>query len=210
MTVTRFYNARIIDPSQAIDGIGYLDITNNKISAVAIGKPNDVEICNKRIDCKEAVLAPGLVDMRVQSADPGAEHLESLSTLLSAAAKGGITALACLPNTRPVIDEAGAIDSLCLRASRIGGPCLYAYGAATKKLEGVEMAELGLMAEAGAIGFTNGTSAIANSLTMRRLLAYTSMLDQERAEKLASNVNLGNAEALVAQFEHVSKDPSVD
>jgi dihydroorotase len=116
--------------------------------------------------------------MRVQSADPGAEHLESLASLLAAAAKGGITALACLPNTRPVIDEASAIDSLCLRASRIGGPRLYAYGAATKGLEGAEMAELGLMAEAGAIGFTNGTSAIANSLTMRRLLAYTSMLDR--------------------------------
>ena len=77
-----------------------------------------------------------------------------------------------------MIDEASAIDSLCLRASRIGGPRLYAYGAATKGLEGAEMAELGLMAEAGAIGFTNGTSAIANSLTLRRLLAYTSMLDR--------------------------------
>ena len=108
----------------------------------------------------------------------GAEHLESLSTLLAAAAKGGITALACLPNTRPVIDEASAIDSLCLRASRIGGPSLSAYGAATKGLLGNEMAELGLMADAGAIGFTNGTSSIADSLTMRRLLAYTSMLDR--------------------------------
>lgn len=178
MTVTRFYNAHIIDPSQAIDGIGYLDITDSHISAVSLGQPATDAACDKKIDCKQAVLAPGLVDMRVQSADPGAEHLESLATLLAAAAKGGITALACLPNTRPVIDEASAIDSLCLRASRIGGPRLYAYGAATKGLEGAEMAELGLMAEAGAIGFTNGTSAIANSLTMRRLLAYTSMLDR--------------------------------
>ncbi|HBD53167.1 MAG TPA: dihydroorotase, partial [Alphaproteobacteria bacterium] len=161
MTVTRFYNAHIIDPSQAIDGIGYLDITDSHISAVSLGQPATDATCDKKIDCKQAVLAPGLVDMRVQSADPGAEHLESLATLLAAAAKGGITALACLPNTRPVIDEASAIDSLCLRASRIGGPRLYAYGAATKGLEGAEMAELGLMAEAGAIGFTNGTSAIA-------------------------------------------------
>ena len=146
MTVTRFYNAHIIDPSQAIDGIGYLDIKDNQISAVTVGQPNDVKICHKKIDCKGAVLAPGLVDMRVQSADPGAEHLESLSTLLAAAAKGGITALACLPDTAPVIDEAIAIDSLCLRASRIGGTCLYAYGAATKKIEGTEMAEIGPMA----------------------------------------------------------------
>ena len=60
----------------------------------------------------------------------------------------------------------------------IGGPRLSAYGAATKGLLGTEMAELGLMADAGAVGFTNGTTAIADSLTMRRLLAYASMLDR--------------------------------
>jgi len=181
MTISRFYNAHIVDPSQSIDGVGYLDIADGQINAVKLGQPataGKADKISKIIDCKGAVLAPGIVDMRVQSADPGAEHLESLSTLLAAAAQGGITALACLPNTRPVIDEASAIDSLCLRASRIGGPRLYAYGAATKALQGTEMAELGLMAEAGAIGFTNGVTAVADSLTMRRLLAYTSMLDR--------------------------------
>ena len=81
--MTRFYNAHIIDPSQAIDGIGYLDITDSHISAVSMRQPATDEKCDKKIDCKHAVLAPGLVDMRVQSADPGAEHLESLSTLLA-------------------------------------------------------------------------------------------------------------------------------
>jgi dihydroorotase len=178
MSITRLYNARLVDPAQSIDSIGYLDIVEGKISALQLGQPAQKDSCTLKIDCKGSVLAPGIVDMRVQSADPGAEHLESLSTLLAAAAKGGITALACLPNTRPVIDEASAIDSLCLRASRIGGPKLYAYGAATKGLSGAEMAELGLMAEAGAVGFTNGATSIANSLTMRRLLSYSSMLDR--------------------------------
>jgi dihydroorotase len=81
MTVTRFYNAHIIEPSQAIDGIGYLDITDSHISAVSLGQPATDATCDKKIDCKQAVLAPGLVDMRVQSADPGAEHLESLASL---------------------------------------------------------------------------------------------------------------------------------
>ncbi len=181
MTHSRFYNAHIIDPSQNLDGIGYMDVVDGVISAIAIGTPPTAssETRNIRvIDCKKAVLSPGIIDMRVQSADPGAEHLESLATLLAAAAHGGVTALACLPNTRPVIDEAGAIDSLCLRASRIGGPRVYAYGAATKGLAGAEMAELGLMANAGAVGFTNGTSAVDDSLTMRRLLSYSSMLDK--------------------------------
>jgi dihydroorotase len=144
MTISRFYNAHIADPSQSVDGIGYIDVVDGKISDLQPGAPAENDAVDILNDCNGAVLAPGLVDMRVQSADPGAEHLESLSILLAAAAKGGITALACLPNTRPVIDEASAIDSLCLRASRIGGPRLSAYGAATKGLLGTEMAELGL------------------------------------------------------------------
>ncbi len=178
MTAARFLNAHLFDPSQSIDGIGYMDIAGGVITAINLGTPPKDTKIERVIDCKKAMLAPGIIDMRVQSADPGSEHLESLTTLLAAAAKGGITALACLPNTSPVIDEASAIDSLCLRASRIGGPRLYAYGAATKALAGNEMAELGLMAEAGAVGFTNCTSSIHDSLVMRRLLAYSNMLDK--------------------------------
>ena len=178
MTSTRFFNARLVDPSQSIEGLGYLDIADGVVTAISLGTPLEDNRIGQAVDCKKAILAPGIVDMRVQSADPGSEHLESLSTLLKAAANGGITALACLPNTRPVIDEASAIDSLCLRASRINGPRMYAYGAATRGLAGEEMAELGLMAEAGAVGFTNCISSIRDSLVMRRLLAYSNMLDK--------------------------------
>ena len=178
MTAARFLNAHLFDPSQSIDGIGHIDIEDGVITAINLGTPPNESKIERVIDCKKTMLAPGIIDMRVQSADPGSEHLESLPTLLAAAAKGGITALACLPNTSPVIDEASTIDSLCLRASRIGGTRLYAYGAATKALAGNEMAELGLMAEAGAVGFTNCTSSIHDSLVMRRLLAYSNMLDK--------------------------------
>ena len=178
MTSSRYFNAHIVDPSQSIDGIGYLDIEDGVVTAISLGIPLENNKIKRAVDCKKAILAPGIVDMRVQSADPGYEHLESLSTLLAAAANGGITALACLPNTRPVIDEATAIDSLSLRASRMNGPRIYAYGAATRGLAGEEMAELGMMAEAGAVGFTNCTSSINDSLVMRRLLSYSSMLDK--------------------------------
>lgn len=178
MTTTRFFNAHLIDPSQEVDGIGFIDIGDGVVKSISLGPPPKELIVDRAFDCKKAILAPGIIDMRVQSADPGSEHLESLPTLLAAAANGGITSLACLPNTRPVIDEASAIDSLCLRASRVKGPRLYAYGAATKALRGTEMAELGLMARAGAIGFTNSSSSINDSLVMRRLLAYSNMLDK--------------------------------
>jgi len=178
MTQTCFYNAHIIDPSQKLDGIGYITVASGKISGIGTGRPPKTQMAEHDVDCKKATLCPGLVDMRVQSADPGAEHLETLPTMLAAAAQGGITALACLPNTRPIMDEASAIDSLCMKASRIGGTRLYAYGAATSALKGDAMAEIGLMANAGAVGFTNGTSTVTDSLIMRRLLSYCSMLDK--------------------------------
>ena len=120
MTAIRFFNAHIIDPSQSIDGIGYLDVVDGVVDAIRLGTPPKTGKFDQVIDCKSSCLSPGLVDMRVQPADPGSEHLESLPTLLAAAANGGITALACLPDTRPVIDEASAIDSLCLRACLLG------------------------------------------------------------------------------------------
>ena len=177
MTDLLFVNARIIDPSQNSDAIGYLAITDGEISSSGTGDAPDIK-ADQIIDCKGSCIAPGIVDMRVQTADPGTEHLEDLGTLLDAAASGGVTALACLPNTRPVIDDAAMIDSLSLRASRIGGPRLFVYGAATKQLAGAEMAELGMMAEAGAVGFANGTATIDDSLVMRRALAYCGMLDK--------------------------------
>jgi dihydroorotase len=178
MTRRRFFNARIVDPSQSLDGIGYVDILDGLVAEIGLGKPVNTPNADESVDCKKACLSPGIVDMRVQSADPGLEHLETLPTLMAAAAHGGITAIACLPNTRPIIDEASAIDSLCMKASRIGGSRLYAYGAATKGLDGIEMAELGLMSRAGAIGFTNGMTTVGDSLIMRRLLDYSSMLDK--------------------------------
>ena len=179
MTRTLFTNARLLDPAQALDAPGYLLAEDGLITAAGAGSADttlrkDAEI----IDCKGACLAPGLVDMRVQSADPGAEHLEDLHTLLHAAASGGISTIVALPNAKPVIDDASMIDSLSLRATRIGGARLCLYGAATRKLRGKAMAELGLMAEAGAVGFSNGNHCIMDSLVMRRLLAYSAMLDR--------------------------------
>ena len=76
MTIFRFYNAHMVDPSQSIDGNGYIDIADGKISKLQLGIPAKNDSVNLLTDCNGAVLAPGLIDMRVQSADPGAEHLE--------------------------------------------------------------------------------------------------------------------------------------
>ena len=101
MTDILFTNARLIDPSQNLDASGHLATTDGVISALGSGQINGKTAKAYRvIDCNGACLAPGLVDMRVQTADPGSEHLEDLATLLDAAAAGGITGLGCLPNTQ--------------------------------------------------------------------------------------------------------------
>ena len=76
MTTTRFSNAHLCDPSQSIDGIGYIDIAGGVITAINLGTPPKENKIERVIDCKNSILAPGIVDMRVQSADPGSEHRE--------------------------------------------------------------------------------------------------------------------------------------
>ena len=174
-----FINAHILCPEQKLDQQGWLLAEEGIIRAIGSNSDPLPEAKDaQKIDCKGDILAPGLVDMRVQSGDPGAEHLETLTSLKQAAAHGGITSLAVLPSTEPVIDTAAMIDSLQLRASRIDGPSIYCYGAMTKELEDDQMAELGMMAAAGACAFASGTLSIQNAQTLRRIMTYAAMLDR--------------------------------
>ena len=175
---TLLKNAHIICPVQNFDGSGYVGMNESHICASGIGAPKDEASYDKVIDCAGAFVTPGLVDMRVQSADPGFEHLETLETLLKAASASGVTSLVSLPDTDPVIDNRTVIDSLTLRASKLGGPRLYLYGALTQGQKGHHMAELGLMAQAGAVGFASGAHSIQDSLIMRRLMTYATMFDK--------------------------------
>ena len=175
-----FHKARLICPAQELDSKGWLVIDNGLIAETGSGTPPDALLASADavMDCTGLILGPGLVDMRAETRDPGAEHLETLDTLLAAAAAGGITSLAIQPQTDPVIDNAALIDSLQLRASRRQGPHLYCHGAMSRNLDGTQMAELGMMAASGAVGFSNGHSSIQDTQTMRRILTYAAMLDK--------------------------------
>jgi dihydroorotase len=118
------------------------------------------------------VLAPGLVDMRVQLREPGAEHKESLKSGGEAAVAGGVTTMVCLPNTNPVMDDEPTLEFVARRARQLALTKVYCYGALTKGLQGNELAEMGLLAEAGALAFTDATKAVADAQVMRRALQY--------------------------------------
>jgi dihydroorotase len=168
-----YVNARLLDPATGLDTKGALLTNGETIADVGPGLfqggvPSGMEV----VDCQGLCLAPGLVDMRVQLREPGEEHKETLKSAGEAAVAGGVTSMVCLPNTNPVIDEVATVEFVARRARKIGLAKVYPYAAATKRVEGKELAEMGMLAEAGALGFTDGIRAIRNAQVMRRALSY--------------------------------------
>ena len=139
----------------------------------ASGAPYGIE----SVDCRGLFLAPGLVDTRVHTGEPGEEHKETLESAGIAAAVGGITSMVLLPDNEPPFDDASLIEFVARRARQIKLANMYAYGALTVGLEGKELAEIGLLAEAGAVAFTDADHAIGNAQVMRRALYYAKAFD---------------------------------
>lgn len=171
-------NARLLDPASGLDAKGGVLIVGGRIAEVgpevtAAMAPDGAEV----IDARGLCLAPGLVDMRVQLGEPGAEHKERIDSGALAAAAGGVTSLAVLPNTDPPIDEPAMVEFVARRARQVKLGKVYPYAAITKQLKGEELAEIGLLREAGAVAFTDGERALANARVMRRALAYASSFD---------------------------------
>jgi len=173
-----YVNARLLDPASGLDAFGGLLISGSKIAdfgedLFADGTPEGAEV----IDCKGQCLSPGLVDIRVQLREPGEEHKGTLASAGQSAVAGGVTSMVCLPNTVPAIDDMSVVEFIARRARKLGLAKVYAYGALTKGTEGKELAEMGMLAEAGAVAFTDGVSALGDAKTMRRALAYAKNFD---------------------------------
>src|SRR5580692_5230141 len=174
-----FRGARMIDPESGRDAAGDLIVENDRIagSGSNLGKDGlgaDIEI----VDVGGLCLAPGLVDMRVQLREPGAEHIESIESGSRAAAAGGVTTMVALPNTDPPVDNVSVVEFVARRAREVKLTKIHTYAAATKGMAGKELTEIGLLAANGALGFTDGVQAIADALVMRRVLAYARTFDQ--------------------------------
>src|SRR5271165_7375068 len=131
----------------------------------------------ERVNAEGLCLAPGLVDMRVQLREPGAEHMESIETGGRAAAAGGVTTAVALPNTDPPVDDVSVVEFVARRAREVRLAKIHTYAAATKGIAGRHLTEMGLLAANGAVGFTDGTKAVADALVMRRVLSYARNFD---------------------------------
>ena len=170
--------ARLLDPASGRDAPGGLIVVDGRIADLGSDLYGDGLAPEfERIDCAGLCLAPGLVDIRTQLREPGEEHKETIATASAAAAAGGVTSMVCLPNTDPVIDSVAGVEFIARRARETRRAKVYCYGALTKGLEGKELVEIGLLAESGALAFTDGLQAVANARTMLRALSYATAFD---------------------------------
>ena len=173
-----YVNARLLDPASGLDEAGALLTEGRKIADLgpglfADGVPDGVAV----VDCGGHCLAPGLVDMHVHLREPGHEHKETLASGSLSAAVGGVTTMACMPNTNPVIDDIALVQFIERRARETSIVRIHPIAALTKGLGGEQLTELGLLTEAGAVAFSDDGLPVFNSLVMRRALSYATAFD---------------------------------
>jgi dihydroorotase len=163
-------NGRLIDPAQALDRSTSLFIDAGAIAGVGTAprewRPERV------IDASGCVVCPGFVDLAARLREPGLEHKATLESELSAAAAGGVTSLACPPDTDPPLDEPGLVEMLKHRARAIRGAHVYPVGALTVGLKGTTLTEMGQLAEAGCVAFSQADVPLHDTLMLFRALQY--------------------------------------
>jgi dihydroorotase len=168
-----FLNARLVDPVQETETRGGLIVIEGVIAGVGRRVTRDQLPTEARIvDCEGDVVSPGLVDARAFVGEPGAEHRETIASLSAAAAAGGVTTLVTRPDTNPPVDDPAMVDFILRRARDDAKVRIHPAAALTRGLKGEEIAEIGLLAEAGAVAFCDGPRSVADAMTMRRALTY--------------------------------------
>ncbi|MBI2263610.1 MAG: dihydroorotase [Armatimonadetes bacterium] len=167
--------ARILDPARSLSEILDIEIRDGTIARIARDlSPQDCEV----IDLTGLVLCPGFVDMHTHLREPGQEDKETLETGLRAAARGGFVAVACMPNTAPPLDQRASVEYVIRRGLQIGLSRVFPVASVSKMQKGEELAELGDLAEGGAVAFSDDGKPVSRAELMRRALEYSRMLDR--------------------------------
>jgi dihydroorotase len=159
-------NGRVIDPASGRDAVGDLAIADGRLCEALAGAPDRV------IDATGLVVAPGLIDIAARLREPGYEYKATLESEMDAAVAGGVTSLACPPDTDPPLDEPGLVDMLRRRAKVLSRARVYPVGALTVKLAGERLTEMAQLAEAGCVAFSQANEPIPDTQVLWRALQY--------------------------------------
>lgn len=197
-------NALLVDPASGTEQKGGLLIEGGYIRDLGPGVVASSASDDTRVyDCHGAIVAPGLVDMRVHTGEPGAEYRETLKTASEAAAAGGATTIIVMPDTDPVIDEAAIVDFVLRRARATASVRVHPAAALTKGMAGKEMTEIGLLKDAGAVYFTDATRSVMNARVLQRALSYGALFDALFVQHLEEPNLVG--EGVVTEGEFASR-----
>lgn len=191
-TIRVYHNARLFDPASGLDEPGMLITKGRHIADFGAQltnqpMPEGAEI----IDCGGHLLCPGLIDIQVHFREPGLEYKETIETGSRSAAAGGVTTVACMPNTKPVIDDPAHVKFVHERCRETGYVNVRTYAAISQEMKGEDITEMGLLVESGAVGFTDDGLPAMNAQLMRRALEYSKMLGVPIAQH-AEDLNLSN------------------
>jgi dihydroorotase len=199
-------NGRVIDPANGIDRKCNLLIIDGKIAEIGA----DAESADTVIDASERLVTPGLIDIHVHLREPGDEEEETIASGSAAAVAGGFTSVVCMPNTNPPIENETDVEYIHRKGRQARKTHVYTMGAMTKGRQGVELAEMGFMAEAGAVGFTDDGTGIQDPAVMLRALKYAAMFDVVIAQHCQDNGFAGDGVMNAGYYSTILGLPGID
>lgn len=163
-------NGRVIDPKNKIDAVQDVFVTSGKI--LALGQAPNGFVADTIIDATGLIVIPGIIDLAARLREPGYEYRATLESEMYAAVAGGITSLACPPDTDPALDEPGLVEMLKHRARALSQAHVYPVGALTYGLKGLELTEMAELSDAGCVAFSQADAALIDTRVMMRAMQY--------------------------------------
>jgi dihydroorotase len=203
-------HGRVIDPAGGINRQADVHIVDGRIAEIGTTNPAVEKAVHTVIDARDKLVVPGLIDLHVHFREPGDEEEETIASGSAAAVKAGFTSVVCMPNTNPAIENETDVEFIHRKGRQARKTHVYIMGAVTKNREGVELAEMGLMSEAGAVGFTDDGSGIQDPAVMLRALKYAAMFDTVIAQHCQDNGYGGNGVMNAGYYSTILGLPGMD
>jgi len=203
-------NGRVIDPANGIDKKCDVLVVDGLIADVGLIEGVLEKSAQKVIDATGKIVAPGLIDIHVHFREPGDEEEETIASGSAAAVAAGFTSVVCMPNTHPTIENETDVEYIHRKGRQARMTHVYTMGGITKGLAGVELAEMGMMAEAGAVGFTDDGNGVQDPAVMLRALKYAQMFDVVIAQHCQDEGYTGKGVMNAGYFSTILGLPGID